>query len=67
MPLYLLVLVFNMLLQLAKLMHQVRYLGYPVVMQQHSREGPPSILILVLFHLAEALVPTCLIADQLIK
>jgi hypothetical protein len=65
--LYLLVLVLDMLLQLAKLMHQVRYFSNSVVMQQHSREGPPSVLILLLFHLAEALVPTYLIADQLIK
>jgi len=43
------ILVLDLLLQLAKLVHQTRDLGDSIVMLKYTIEGATSILILVLF------------------
>ena len=63
--LFVAVLVFDLLFNLAKFVHQTGDFAHAVVVEKHTRKGATSILVLAFFHLTEALPPACLLPNQL--
>lgn len=60
--LFIVILVFNMLFKLTKLVHQCCNLSNPIVMVQYTSKLPPTILILALFKVSSTFI--ALIGDE---